>query len=113
MVPLAEGSLLKMDGWSAGDNLLMRGSWFVEGCGVEGSPWRMVVLWAEDNPCWRVWSWQGGRERQLWSCGVGKVAEWELVWFVLHMEEASVWSWWLGEGTEEEHNPWLGSQQEG
>ena len=85
----------------------------MEGCGAEDSPWRTVVLWAEDNLCWRVWSWQGGRERQLWWCGVGKVAEWELVWFVLHMEEASVWSLWLGEGTEEEHSPWLGSQQEG
>jgi len=105
---------LKMDEWSAGDNLLMRGSWFVEGCGAEGSPSRTVVLWAGDNPCWRVWLfWQGGRERQLWSCGVGTVAEWEPVWLLLHMEEASVWSLWLGEGTEEEHSPWLGSQQEG
>ena len=87
MGPPAEGSLLKMDGWSAGDNLLMRGSWFVEGCGVEGSPWRTVVLWAEDSPCWRVWWWPRGREQQWWWCDVDKVAELELV---LGTEEASV-----------------------
>ena len=55
-----------------------------------------------------------GRERQLWWCGVDTVAEWELVWSVLHTEEALVWSWlWLEEGTEEEHSPWLDSLLEG
>ena len=75
VVQLAEGNLLKMDGWWAGDSLWMRGLWFVEGCGAEDSPLRMVELLAEDNPCWRVSWWQEGTELQWWLCGVGKVAE--------------------------------------
>ena len=107
-VPPAEGSLSKMDEWWAEDSLLKRGSWFVEGCGAEGSPLRTVVLWAEDNPCWRVWWWPRGREQQWW-CGVGTVAELEPVCGTV---EALVWSLSLGEGMEEEHSPWLGSRQE-
>ena len=53
----------------------MRGLWFLEGFGAEGNPWRMVGLWAEDSPCWRVWWWPRGREQQLWWCGVGRVEE--------------------------------------
>ena len=89
---------------------MRRGSWFVEGCGAEGSPLRTVESWAEDSPCWRVWWWQRGREQLWWWCGVGTVAELELV---LGRVEALVWSLSLGEGMEEEHSPWPGSLQEG